>query len=386
MATQVTYLDNAATTYPKPDPVYTAMDSYFRQAANPGRGAHRLAMESARIVYDARLAVAELVGISTPERLVFTPGCTYSINTVLRGTVWDEGDVIITTALEHNSVMRPLRYLEENFGVKVECLQYTPRTIINLRNLVDVALHSKPKLAVFTEASNVTGEVLDLPTVAAVCAANKIPLAIDAAQSAGRSKHRVDIAGITFWCASGHKGLYGAPGVGLLYVAPGYELEPLVSGGTGSSSDQLAMPGAFPDHLEAGTGPGPAIAALGAGCRWLKEIGVKTVSEREDMLVQRFVAWATSCGFLNVLGDRMSGGTGVVSFEVAGRASDVVAKDLDEKYGIAVRSGLHCAVSAHESIGTASGGTVRASFGYFNSPEEVDYLCRALSEIASGRS
>lgn len=386
MATKVTYLDNAATTHPKPEAVYQAMDAYFRQAGNPGRGAHRLALQSARCIYEARLAVAELVGIRQPERLVFTPGCTHAINTVLRGADWEEGDVIITTALEHNSVMRPLRYLEENYGVRVERLDYAPRSIINLRNLVDVALSARPKLAVFCEASNVTGEMMDLATVAAVCAANKIPLAIDAAQSAGRSKHPVDTAGITFWMASGHKNLYGAPGVGLLYVAPGYDLEPLVAGGTGSSSDQLHMPDHYPDHLEAGTGPGPAIAALGAGCRFLKETGLAKIVAHEDALVRRFVDWAAGSGFIKVAGDRSAGGTACVSFVVAGRTCDVVAQQLDEKYGIAVRSGLHCAVAAHDALGTLDSGTVRVSFGYFNSLEEVDYLCRALSEIASAGS
>jgi cysteine desulfurase family protein len=385
MKTRIIYFDNAATTCPKPETVYSAQDRYARKAANPGRGAHRLALESARVLFETRNAAAGLLGIKQPERLIFTPGCTYSINMALKGLPWQAGDVVLTSALEHNAVMRSLRQLMVQEGVQVVTIPYAKKGVLDMHKFISAMLELHPRLCVFSEASNVTGEAIDLQAVAAICGAHKVALMIDAAQTAGRSLRPLDPA-VSIWCASGHKGLYGMPGVGLLYVAPGIDLEPLVTGGTGSQSESLEMPDSYPDHLEPGTLPGPAIAALGAGIQWLSETGVAKVVQGEDLLTKRFLAWAQHSQRVTIYGNRYEGsGIPVVSFAVPGVACDVVAAQLDNHYGIAVRTGLHCAAAAHQTLGTSQTGLVRASFSYFNSADEVDALCNALESIAAQR-
>ena len=385
MTRKITYLDNAATTFPKPEVVYLAQDEYSRQAANPGRGAHRLAMESARSVFEARNSVAALLGIKNVERLVFTPGCTHSINMALKGLGLQADDVVMVSSLEHNAVMRPLRQLEQEVGIKVAFLPYAAKGIVDLHSFIEGMLKVHPKLVIISEGSNVTGEMIDLRSVAAICGAHKVPLMIDAAQTAGRSRLSIEELGISIWCASGHKNLFGMPGCGLLYVAPHVQLRPLVAGGTGSRSDEFEMPDQFPDHLEAGTLAGPAIAALGAAARWIMETGVDNIIQHEMALTRQFLDWAAQRQAVRIYGNRENGGTSLVSFDVPGVACDRVAQILDDEYGIAVRTGLHCAASAHGTLGTLETGLVRASFSYFNTPEDVALLCEALQSIAARR-
>lgn len=385
MTRKTIYFDNAATTFPKPEAVYTAADSYFRGAANPGRGAHSLAMASANAVFETRIEIAQLLGIKDPSRLIFTPGCTYSINFALLGMVWSPGDVVLVSALEHNAVMRPLRWLEQTRGIVVKVLPYGAKGIIDLHSLIATMLQTHPKLCVFTQGSNVTGELLDTRAVAAICGAHKVPLMLDAAQTAGRMTDSVEDLGVSIWCGSGHKGLFGSPGVGLLYVSSNLDLQPAIFGGTGSRSEQAEMPSAFPDRLEPGSLPGPAIAALGAGARWLREAGIANVLAREHALTNQFLEYAQKSEFIYIAGNRMAApasATSTVSFVIPGVGADQVAAQLDTEYGIAVRSGLHCAATAHESLGTLESGLVRASFGYFNTEDEVDELCKALLSIA----
>jgi cysteine desulfurase / selenocysteine lyase len=387
MTRKTIYFDNAASTFPKPEVVYQAADQYFRNAANPGRGAHSMAMTSATAVFETRNAVADLLGIKDVQRLVFTPGATYSINFALQGFPFKEGDVVLVTALEHNAVMRPLRWLEKTKGIVVKTLPYASKGIIDLHSFIQSMLELHPRLCVFTQGSNVTGEMIDVKAVAAICGAHKVPLMLDAAQTAGFTTERVDELGVSIWCASGHKGLYGAPGVGLLYTAPNVELEPTIFGGTGSRSESEDMPTAFPDRMEAGSLPGPAIAALGAGARWLKDIGIESVRAKEQTLADRFLNWtAQTQGFIPVAGNRASAGalaTSTISFSMGDFGADMIAHTLDTEFGIAVRAGLHCAAHAHAALGTLDKGLVRVSFSVFNTEEEVDDLCRALYEIAS---
>lgn len=377
------YFDNASTTFPKPEVVYEAHDVYLRKAANPGRGAYKLAMQSAEDIFAVRQAAAELFGIRQPERLIFTPGCTYSINMALRGFPFRSGDIVLVSALEHNAVSRTLRVLEKEKGIRVQVVPYASKNIIDTHALIRVMLDTPPRLCVFSQASNVTGERLDLKTIGAICSAHKVPLMIDAAQTAGRTVDSLDDDGVSIWCASGHKGLFGAPGVGLLYINPKIELAPIITGGTGSRSDLLEMPDAYPDRLEPGTVAGPAIAALGAGIVWLKEAGVKTVAAHELALADKFINWANASQIVSIIGNRVAGGpgTGTVSFVMPGVGCDVIAAALDQQFGMAVRAGLHCAQAAHQALGTVDTWAVRVSFGYFNTEEEVDRLCGALEAI-----
>jgi cysteine desulfurase / selenocysteine lyase len=373
------YLDNAATSFPKPEGVYKEHDSYFRQAANPGRGAHQRAVESARAVFEARQTIADFLNIASSERLIFTPGCTYSINFALRGFKFHPGDCVLVGPLEHNAVMRPLHLLTLEKKLIIHTLDYDPQCITTADSVEQSIREHKPRLCVLSEISNVTGAVLDVPTIADICSTYHVPLMIDAAQSVGFTDQRIDDLNISIWCASGHKGLMGAPGVGLLYVAPSIHLEPLIAGGTGSRSESLEMPEFYPDHLEAGTGPGPAIAALRYGVDWLQKTGLEAVRSHEVALAQEFLRWAESSEAVQLVG--APGRSAIVSFQVKNMTPDRVADLLDSRYSIAVRPGLHCAFSAHQTLGTVSSGLIRISFGYFNSVDEVKTLCDALSEI-----
>jgi len=386
MSKRIIYFDNAATTCPKPEAVYLAQDEYSRRTANPGRGAHKLALDSARTLFEARTEAAAFLGIKQAERLIFTPGCTYAINMAIKGLGLKSGDVVVVSAVEHNAVMRPLQQLASEIGIVVLMVPYAAKGVVDMHALIKIILEKHPRLCIFTEASNVTGELIDVNAVATICGAHKVPLMIDAAQTAGRADYQLDDLGVSLWCASGHKGLFGLPGVGLLYAAPHMDLRPLISGGTGSGSDQFEMPAAYPDHLEAGTLPGPAIASLQAGIRFLQEKGIKTVRDIEDELTRRFLEWAQASQTVRVFGNRQQGaGIAVVAFDVPGVACDRVAALLDSQCGIAVRTGLHCAPTAHKALGTLSTGLVRASFSCFNTAEDVDTLCWALAEIRAGR-
>lgn len=376
------YLDNAATTYPKPEDVYLAHDAYLRRAANPGRGAHALSMESARALFDARLSAARFIQADRADRLVFTPGCTYSINTALFGLGLQDGATVVTSALEHNAVMRPLGKLAGEGSIRLHVLDYAPGKIVDAGELKSVISRLRPALCLFTALSNLTGEALDLEAVAAVCRSAGVPLMIDAAQSAGLIECGVDRQGIDVYCASGHKSLMGAPGAGLLYLSPAVDVSPTIYGGTGSRSEDLAMPLHYPDRLEAGTLAGPAIASLAAGIAWIEKQGLPAISSHESALRDQFLHFAAGRSWLTILGDTSQPSrSGIVSFVTETPPPDAVAARLDHDYGIAVRAGLHCAGAAHRALGSERSGAVRASFGWFNSSEDVDRLCEALLEI-----
>lgn len=386
----ITYFDNAATSYPKPEAVYVAADDYFRACGNPGRGAHTLAMESARAIFEGRELIANFLGASSSERLLFTPSCTYSINAVLKGLRLKKGDVVVTSALEHNSVMRPLRQLEKTIGIKVLVLPYADRGVVNVRLFKDSIRAMKPKLVIVAHASNVTGELVDVDGIAEQCQAANVPLLVDAAQTAGRFKGCLNHPGITYWCASGHKGMMGAPGVGLLFIRPDERLEPLVAGGTGSMSEKLEMPSTYPDRMEPGTIAGPAIAALAAGVDFIRKTGVQMIAEHEAVLTAEFRQWCSRNKQIKVYGRSFFGSDGtlrlcdsapLVSFSVEGLSPDRVADILDRQFGIAVRSGLHCASQAHSALNTTAQGLTRVSFGYFNTFDELEALCDSLSAM-----
>lgn len=409
------YFDNAATSYPKPEVVYREHDAYFRTAGNPGRGAHRLALESARLVFESRNTISDFLGIDNPERLIFTPGATYSINTVLRGFPWNKAGsagrsrpaAVIVGPLEHNAVVRPLYRLERQGVITIHRLKYVPGRVIDFIELKKQIAELKPALCAIQEGSNVTGEFIDISSAWDICEAANVSLLIDAAQTAGylstnlfklptkmpKSGDTARNGAALFWCASGHKSLFGPPGVGLLFASADAYLEPLIAGGTGSNSENLEMPENCPDRLEAGTMPAHLIGALASGVSWLKQEGIAKVCAHESALVKQFLSWCLKQKYIKVFGrsglDDLSGsgidpnkiGLPVVSFEIEGVPADRIADWLDRDFGIAVRSGLHCAVAAHQALGTLSGGLTRASFGYFNTTKEVDVLCRAISKI-----
>ncbi len=389
MTKPLIYFDNAATSFPKPNSVYSAHDDYLRSAGNPGRGAHDLALNSARTLFESRLSLAEFLGADNAERVIFTPGCTYSINFVLHGLQLKRGDCVVTTALEHNSVMRILTHYEQSMDLKIVVVPYAKTGTVDPSTLAEVLHAAKPRLCVFAEASNVTGERIPLESIAEICAARQVKLLVDAAQTAGSEENCLRHPGITYWAASGHKGLMGAPGVGVLFVREGEQLAPLVCGGTGSSSEALGMPQAYPDHMEPGTLAGPAIAALGAGVDFVRKTGVSSIAEHEHLLVSEFREWCFSRSWLKIAGNtfadkgklKSSQSAPVVSFTHDRLSPDRIADVLNREDSIAVRPGLHCAAQAHETLGTSNQGLLRVSFGFFNTHDEVSKLCDALERI-----
>jgi cysteine desulfurase family protein len=388
MAMPTIYFDNAATSYPKPESVYAAQDRFFRQAGNPGRGGHTLAMNAAREIFACRLKVAELIGAPNAERLIFTSSCTHSINAVLKGVNLEAGDSVLISALEHNAVMRPLTQLARLKGIKIVALPYAQQGIIDMQDLTAALASHKPKLCAFMEASNVTGETIELASIADACLKHGVALMVDAAQTAGTAYGKVDHPGITFWCASAHKSLLGAPGLGLLYVAENALLEPLIAGGTGSASESLAMPEDLPDHLEAGTANSPAIAALAAAVDFITAIGVHRVAAHEQDLLARFISWCRTQEQIKIFGRSFASSSSgelkrasLVSFSVEGITPDRVADILNTEFNIAVRSGLHCAAHAHANLGTTRHGLTRVSFGFFNTLDELGSLQDALSSV-----
>jgi selenocysteine lyase/cysteine desulfurase len=394
MILPVTYFDNAATTYPKPEQVYLALDREFRQSGNAGRGTHPLALNGARQIFESRECIADFLGVSKSERLIFTPGCTQSLNVVLNslsayGTRAGAETLILISGLEHNAIMRPLNKLQQTSGLKIQSLSYSVGRFCDLTELEEALQTLKPAMFILTEGSNVTGEVADLSAVATLCKTYRVPLLVDAAQTAGRRQSCLNHDGITFWCASAHKNLMGPQGLGLLYVHADFSLDPLVLGGTGSASEQLSMPEAYPDHLESGTMPAFLIAGLKAGVTWLREVGTEVIIAQENLLVRRFLGWASNSPFISLYGqpllsefaegsrDRLP----IVSFAVLDKSAEQVADFLDRQANIAVRSGLHCSVQAHRALGTEKSGLVRTSFGFFNTVEEVDRLCEQLERL-----
>jgi selenocysteine lyase/cysteine desulfurase len=276
-----------------------------------------------------------------------------------------------------------LRQLEKSHGIKVALLPYSPGNIVSRPALLDAVTTQSPRLVVVAEGSNVTGEQAHLPMIADVCRHHGVLLLVDAAQTAGRQPSALADPGISFWAAPAHKGFFGPSGLGLLYVNPSCDLEPIVSGGTGSASEQTTVPSVYPDRLEPGTQPVHAMAGLAAGVRFITETGVEKICQHEMQLCQRFLRWTTANTFVKTFGDSTrEQRLPVVSFHLSGLTPDRIADLLDAEYGIAVRAGLHCAAQAHCTLGTTKLGTCRVSFGLFNSVDEVDVLTAALASLS----
>lgn len=375
------YLDNAATSHPKPEAVYRAADRYLRESGNPGRGGHALARRAEAEVEAVRLRAARFFGAPDPERVVFTFNATDALNIALKGFL-GPGDHVVTTVLEHNSVRRPLVSLAAARGVdhtKVSCDgegRVDPEA-------VGKAITPRTALVALTWASNVTGALQPVAAVAEVCRRRGVRLLVDAAQTAGHIPIDVAATGINLLACSGHKGLLGPPGTGLLIVGPDVDLAPLREGGTGVRSDLEAQPDFYPQHLEGGTPNVPGIAGLGAGLAFLADVGLDKVAAREGALIAALYEGLTAVPGVTVYGPRGPGGrAGVISFNVAGWDPVEVAAVLDQSFGIACRAGLHCAPWAHEALGTLPGGTVRFGVGYFNTLDEMAEAVRAVAAVA----
>lgn len=379
------YFDNAATTWPKPPEMIAAMDHYNEMAGgSPGRSGHRRSLAAGRIILEAREALAELFGIGDSLRIAFTKNATEALNIALLGLL-HPGDHVITSSMEHNSVMRPLRFLETQ-GVSLSVVSCSGEGRLNPED-VRTAIRPQTRLLVVTHASNVTGTVQPLAELGQISREQGLLFCVDAAQTAGALPIHVEDMAIDLLAFSGHKSLFGPQGTGGLYIREGIEkqLPPLMMGGTGSRSEFEAQPDFLPDKYESGTPNAIGIAGLGAGVRFVLAAGVEAIRSKEERLTERFLKGLASLQGITVYGPLDAASrTAVVSFNIAGVSPSEAALMFEERFGILCRPGLQCAPAAHRTIGTFSGGTIRFGFGYFNTDEEISFALEAIRCLAAG--
>ncbi len=375
------YLDNAATSHPKPERVYRRADDVLRRlSANPGRSGHAMAIATDRVIFEAREALSALFGIRHPDRIIFTPNATAALNLALKGLL-RPGDHCVTTAMEHNSVTRPLRFLSQT-GVEVVKAPVSAEGVLEPGAVRD-AMKGNTALVAATHASNVIGTITPVSEIAKAAHERGVPLLLDAAQTAGVVSIDVEGMGIDLLACPGHKGLYGPQGTGFLYIGPEVALRPIIFGGTGSRSDSETMPDLLPDRYEAGTLNTPGIAGLGAGAEFIAGEGIGRIRAHEVGLCGLLLEGLKAVEGVKVYGlAEPSARASVVSFNVGGMDPAAVGDRLDSEFGIAVRVGLHCAPDAHRTMGSFPGGAVRMSPGYFNTASDIEAAIEAVRGIS----
>ena len=372
------YLDNAATTWPKPKEVAEAVAACIEAVpGTPGRGSHQGARQAARIAFEAREEIAALFDVDDATRIAFCGNATQALNTALFGLL-QPGDVVVTSSWEHNAVVRPLHVLEQK-GVVIRKIPPTQEGPLDLTAL-EAALPGA-KALVLTHASNVTGAILPLQEAAALAARHGCLVIVDAAQTAGVEEIKASW-GLHVIAFAGHKGLLGPQGTGGLYVAPQVSVKPLIFGGTGSRSEEREQPSFYPDCLESGTLNTPGLAGLLAGVRFVRTTGMERIRYRESELAEKLRTALRKMQGISMKGEKQGQlQTAVLSFTVEGIDSNVAALWLEEKAGIICRAGLHCAPWAHEALGTLETGTIRLSPGYFNTDAEIEAAIKALHQL-----
>lgn len=375
------YLDNAATTFPKPESVYRAMDEFLRTSAgNPGRGTHRLALAASEVVDETRRLLARLFHAPDPSWVIFAANTTDALNVALHGLL-KSGDHVVTSSMEHNAVVRPLCALEEE-GVMVTRVPCAGDGSLDPEQVL-TAMRPTTRLVALIHASNVTGTILPIETVGAFVRERGALLLVDAAQTAGVLPIDVQAMNIDLLAFPGHKGLLGAPGTGGLVVGERACLHPIRQGGTGTHSEQEQQPTELPEGFETGTLNSVGIAGLGAGVRFVLEQGVEQINAHESAVMRRLLDGLSAIPGLTIYGPAdVSRQVGVVSVRLDHWEPMDVGVALDQDYDIAVRTGLHCAPVAHRTIGTFPTGTVRLSPGYFTTFEDVDRVITALDYLA----
>jgi cysteine desulfurase family protein len=376
------YLDNAATSFPKPEPVYLAVDHAMRHAGgNPGRGGHRYSLDAGREVLEAREAVARFFSITDSSRVVFTSGATEALNLALLGLL-KPGDRVVTTSMEHNALVRPLYELERR-GLILSKVACGVDGVVSVDDL-KAACDRQTRMVALSHCSNITGSIQPLAAIAAWCRQKKILLLVDAAQSAGHLPLDMSKLDVDLLAAPGHKGLLGPAGTGFLYVRESLQLEPLIFGGTGANSTASAMPDELPERFEAGTLNVPGLAGLRAGIEFLEAQGMGTLEAKVTTLIKKLLLGLSAVRGVDLFGPDLTVRRGsVVSFNLRGMDPSEVGFKLEHEHGICVRVGLHCAPDAHRTIGTFPLGTVRVSPGIFNTDEEIESLLAAVAAMAA---
>jgi len=407
------YFDNAATSFPKPETVYQAMENFMKNiGGNPGRSGHRLSIEAARIIYETRESLAKLFNVKDSSRIVFTSNATEALNLGIKGLprsctqgrgLLNPSDEVITSAFEHNSVMRPLRTLEKEIKIKIEAIPPGDSEIIDLKKL-ESRITKRTKLIICIHASNVTGDLMPIEKIGKIARKHNVIFMVDAAQTAGTYPINLQELNIDLLAFTGHKALFGPQGTGGLYISEGIELKPLKQGGTGSNSEFEEQPDFLPDKYESGTPNTVGIAGLGAGVKFILQEGVDKIKLRKRNLTEYLLAKLNTIKGIRIYGHLIGDlsplrrpadeawpkrhgtnnpdkRTSIVSFNIRNLPPSEVSQILSEKYEIMTRPGLHCSPAAHKTLGTFPDGTVRISLSYLNTEAEIDYLIDALKKI-----
>jgi cysteine desulfurase/selenocysteine lyase len=389
----VIYFDNAATSWPKPPGVAEAMIHFLNQVgANPGRSGHRLSVEAGRIVYGAREAVADLLNVADPLRVVFGANVTEALNLAIQGYL-RPGDHVVTSSMEHNSVMRPLRAMasedwQGEGAIELTIVPCSPQGSLDVGEF-EAAVRPETVMIVLNHGSNVCGSLLPVQEAGAIARRHGCLLLVDAAQTAGAYPMDMQADQIDLLAFTGHKALGGPMGTGGLIIGERVDLDrlaPLKRGGTGSRSEWEEQPSFLPDMCESGTANAVGLAGLAAGVRWVKQRSVEAIRQYETELTQRLIEGLLGIPGMTVYGSHdATQQTATVSFNIANLEPSEVGLRLGDKYDLMCRVGLHCAPAAHKTLGTFPHGTVRFGLSAFNTREEVDTALHAVREIANGR-
>ena len=375
------YLDNAATSFPKPKEVATAVyDFMVNNGTSSGRGSYKKAMQSDYIVYECRKLIGKLFNFDNPKKVIFTSNVTDSLNIAMRG-ILKENDHVITSSLEHNAVWRCLKTLERDINIKIDTVECSKDGITNQQDIKKY-IKKDTALIVFTQASNVLGTIQPIREIGAIAREHNIPFLVDSAQSAGAMKIDVKEDNIDILAFTGHKSLLGPMGTGGLIINTDIDIKPLKAGGTGGDSAYEYQPDYYPNHLETGTSNVSGIAGLREAIKFLNKEGIENIHNKEKELTKYALEKLETVKDIEIYGPKdCEKMLSVISFNIKYKRPEDVGSILDQKYDIMLRAGLHCAPTAHSVIGTKERGTLRIGLGYFNEKEDIDKLVEALNNL-----
>lgn len=376
------YFDNSATTFPKPEKVTANTFSFLKTScANPGRSAHKMSIESSRQVFECRFEIANMFNINDPTDIAFTKNCSEALNIGIFSNL-EENDHVITSVLEHNSIIRALEHIKSEKNIEITYLNPDEDMTITDYH-IENNIKPNTKMVVLSHANNLVGTFYDIEKIGQITKKYNILFMVDAAQSAGKKNIDVQKMNIDILCAPGHKSLYGFTGTGFIYANEQAKVKPVLYGGTGSFSDDIHQPQIMPDKLETGTLNVVGIKSLLEGIRWINSVGIDIIGAKENALAKYIIRKLIEIEGVTVytpLNDELAG---IVSFNIDGLDSSFVAGVLDLKYDIAVRGGLHCNPLGHRYLGTLESGFIRASLSYFNNMNEADKFISAVKSIKS---
>ena len=375
------YLDNAATSFPKPKEVATAVyDFMVNNGTSSGRGSYKKAMQSDYIVYECRKLIGKLFNFDNPKKVIFTSNVTDSLNIAMRG-ILKENDHVITSSLEHNAVWRCLKTLERDINIKIDTVECSKDGITNQQDIKKY-IKKDTALIVFTQASNVLGTIQPIREIGAIAREHNIPFLVDSAQSAGAMKIDVKEDNIDILAFTGHKSLLGPMGTGGLIINTDIDIKPLKAGGTGGDSAYEYQPDYYPNHLETGTSNVSGIAGLREAIKFLNKEGIENIHNKEKELTKYALEKLETVKDIEIYGPKdCEKMLSVISFNIKDKRPEDVGSILDQKYDIMLRAGLHCAPTAHSVIGTKERGTLRIGLGYFHEKEDIDKLVEALNNL-----